>query len=212
MTALIPRPEPPESCNGFVPAPDLADWVRRAFLEEDSPFWTVDHEHLVSARIVWSWTDVIGKAKGRILAGQAQLLRAQGKQWPKLRDLDLIGRWWKLMPDYEPETEPDFLITLYSTWVRAASDASFAALVDHELFHAGQAVDQYGAPKIEMATGRPVWEIRGHSVEEFTEVVRRWGTRALPEVELMVQAARRPPEIAEADILIGCGTCHRRSA
>lgn len=210
----LTRPEPPDLPEeSFAPAPELAEWVRAAFLTEGAPFWTDEHRHLNEARIVWCWTTCEGRSKGRQIVGECQLYSPRGRQWAKLRDLWLAREWWREMPGYDPEEyeggEPDFVITLYAPWAQAAQDASFAAVVDHEMCHASQKKDGYGIPKRNQATGRPEWEIRGHSVEEFTEVVRRWGARALPEVERMVAAARRPPEIAEAQLRIGCGTCRR---
>jgi hypothetical protein len=113
------------------------------------------------------------------------------------------------MPDFEAETEPDFLITLFGPWCVTAGDASFGALVDHELYHAGQAEDGYGVPRVHQTTGRPIWAIVGHDVEQFVGVVRRWGAGALPEVERMIAASKRKPEIAAAEIEFACGTCRR---
>ena len=209
MADLI-RPEPPDLPEGaFVAAPGLAEWARAAFLTEGGPFWTEEHAHLLEARIVWSWTSAEGRSRGRSVVGEAQLVERRGAQWSKLRDYDRVCGWWREMPDYVDGTDPDFLVTLYAPWAQAASDAGFGAVCDHELFHCGQAEDQWGLPRVSQATGRPAWKIVGHDVEEHVAVVRRWGTRALPDVERMVAAARKPPEIAEADITGACGTCRR---
>ena len=210
----LTRPEPPDLPEDvFTPAPKLAEWARAAFLTPGGPFYTEEHAHLAEARIVFCWTSAEGRSKGRALAGECQLVQARGKQWAKARDLWLVRRWWREMPDYDPDAidgeDPDFLATFYTPWSRAAADASFCALTDHELFHAAQKRDGYGAPKFNMSTGRPEWEIRGHDIEEFVSVMRRWGVGALPQAERFVAAARRPAEIAEADVLAGCGTCRR---
>lgn len=203
------RPEPPDLPEGvFAAAPELAAWARAAFLEEGAPFWTDEHAHLTEARIVWSWTATEGRSKGRAIVGEAQLVERRGAQWQKLRDYDRISQWWREMPDYEEDTDPDFLITLFSTWCAAAEDASFCALSDHELFHCDQAKDGYGLPRLSQATGRPVWAIKGHDVEEHVAVVRRWGAKASG-VEELVAAAQRPPEIAAATMSFGCGTCRK---
>ncbi len=44
----------------------------------------------------------------------------------------------------------------------------------HELLHAGHAGDKEGELRF-TDDGRPVFEIVGHDIEEFDEVVRRYG-------------------------------------
>ncbi|WP_410176759.1 putative metallopeptidase [Sinorhizobium medicae] len=61
------------------------------------------------------------------------------------------------------------------------------------------------------STGRPVFTIRGHDVEDFVGVVRRYGADAAG-VRAIVDAANRPPEIARAQIAHACGTCQLRLA
>lgn len=69
---------------------------------------------------------------------------------------------------------PDFLIILDYAYWQESSAREREILVYHELFHAVQAVDKYGEPRFDQ-DGRPVWAIRGHDVEEFTQVVARYG-------------------------------------
>lgn len=57
------------------------------------------------------------------------------------------------------------------------------------------------------SSGRPVFVIRGHDVEEFVGVVRRYGADAAG-VRAMVDAANQKPEIARVQIAHACGTCH----
>lgn len=207
----LTRPEPPALPEGaFAPAPDLAEWARAAFLTEGEHFWTDEHAHLVEAKIVWIWTSSPGKRRGKQLAGECQLVQARGSQWAKLRDAWLLTEWWKRMPDYDQEDleSPDFAVTLYAPWCAAADDASFCALVDHELTHASQAIDGWGLPKVSAQMGRPVFELKPHDVEQFVSVVRRWGAAASG-VEALVAAAKKPPEIALATIGFGCGTCRK---
>ncbi|MQV46648.1 putative metallopeptidase [Sinorhizobium medicae] len=101
---------------------------------------------------------------------------------------------------------PDFIITLDAEYCRACGDAEFMALVEHELYHSAQETDAFGAPKFSPSTGLPVFTIRGHDVEEFVGVVRRYGADAAG-VRAIVDAANRPPEIARAQIAHACGTC-----
>lgn len=56
------------------------------------------------------------------------------------------------------------------------SQAWYAAngIIAHNC-HAAQATDAFGEPRYNQQTGAPIWEIRGHDVEEFSAVVQRHG-------------------------------------
>ncbi|WP_459615309.1 putative metallopeptidase, partial [Enterobacter hormaechei] len=95
--------------------------------------------------------------------------------------------------------------TLAADYCSQCSDLEFCALVEHELYHIAQATDDFGAPKFNKETGQPVLTLRGHDVEEFTGVVRRYG--ASKEVQELVDAANAPAEVAHIDIARSCGTC-----
>lgn len=69
---------------------------------------------------------------------------------------------------------PDFLIVLDREYWNSASPKQREILVYHELLHATIKTDQYGAQKF-TKEGLPCWGMRGHSVEEFTETVARYG-------------------------------------
>ena len=47
--------------------------------------------------------------------------------------------------------------------------------------------------------------MRGHDVEEFVGVVRRYG--ASPDVQALVDAANKPAEVGKLNISRACGTC-----
>lgn len=100
---------------------------------------------------------------------------------------------------------PKFIITLAADYCEQCNDMEFCALVEHELYHIAQATDDYGAPKFNNETGMPVLKLRGHDVEEFVGVVRRYG--ASKDVQEMVDAANRPAEVAHIDVARACGTC-----
>ncbi|MCY1459247.1 hypothetical protein D9M71_767050 [compost metagenome] len=104
---------------------------------------------------------------------------------------------------------PDYLITLAADYCAECTDAEFCALVEHELYHIAQATDQYGAPKFTQE-GLPKLQMRGHDVEEFVGVVRRYG--AGEDVQQLIDAASRPPEVAKINIAGACGTCLLKSA
>lgn len=104
---------------------------------------------------------------------------------------------------------PDFIIRLAADYCATCGDADFCTLVEHELYHIAQATDQYGAPKFTQ-DGLPKLEMRGHDVEEFVGVVRRYG--ASPDVRLLVDAANKPAEVGKLNISRACGTCLLKSA
>jgi hypothetical protein len=89
------------------------------------------------------------------------------------------------------------------------SDAEFCALIEHELYHIGHMKDAFGQPAF-TRDGLPKIGMRGHDVEEFTGVVRRYG--ASEDVAKMVKAAQSTPEVAKLNIATACGTCLLRVA
>lgn len=70
---------------------------------------------------------------------------------------------------------PVFLFTLDAEWWSNASERQREILMFHEMLHAGIALDPFGEPRFKRETGEPVWALVGHDVEEFTEVVARYG-------------------------------------
>lgn len=70
---------------------------------------------------------------------------------------------------------PDFLIVLDLDWWDSASAQEREILVFHEMCHIAQAEDKDGIPKFDRETGAPCWTLRGHDVEEFVDVVARYG-------------------------------------
>jgi hypothetical protein len=88
----------------------------------------------------------------------------------------VLGRCVKVTDLYREFQQFDFIIVLNKeVW----NDIEFTldkrtALLDHELCHAGVAVDKDGEPKID-ERDRPVFRTRKHDIEEFTEIVSRHG-------------------------------------
>lgn len=87
---------------------------------------------------------------------------------------------------------PDFLILINADWWEDASERSREILVFHEALHAGHAKDKYGTPRFNRETGVPITCIRGHSVEEFTPVVARYGAWKSDLAEFLAAAADAP--------------------
>ncbi|WP_303758362.1 putative metallopeptidase [Sphingobium yanoikuyae] len=187
----------------FMPAPDVLDWLRDTFLDEASELFNVDHAHLRDAKLGILWTNCDNSRAMRSVIGQAELMppMAMGK-WQRARAIQQVEEWFGDMPD--------FLITFSAPAAHGMDDASFCALVEHELYHCAQKMDQYGMPKFK-EDGTPSFAIRGHDVEEFVGVVARYGAID-PGVAAMVEVANHKPLIGAASIAGACGTCLRAAA
>jgi len=206
------RPQAPEELVNnlwqlrFVPAPELREWVNETFLAEGAPLFNPEHAHLEFANIGFLWATSGYVKAGRRVLGQTEDLRlpARGNAWQRGRIEQQLADWFGEIPD--------FLITLDAFYSRECSDPEFCALVEHELYHVGQVRDEFGAPKFKQ-DGTPKLAIRGHDVEEFVGVVRRYGVgendTALAD---LVIAAAQGPEIARVKIAQACGTCRLRAA
>lgn len=211
MAVLTTRPRPPqflfsiESVTdgiSFIPAPDLVEWISATFLEEGAPLENPEHAHLRHASIGVLWTMVPNGRGGRSIVGQAELgqnIGGMGK-WTRAKAEQQAVEWFGSVPD--------FIITLFAPYADSCSDASFCALVEHELSHCGQERDEYGVPRFKKSTGMPAFCMRAHDVEEFVGVVRRYGSDATG-VTALIEAAQAGPIIAAAEIGFACGTCQR---
>ena len=202
------RPMPPQELmedqgDTFAPADDLRAWIIDTFIAEDGDIANEDHTHLANAELGVLWTTCTNAKAMRTVIGQAELMppMAMGK-WQRARAIQQIEEWFGAVPD--------FLITFYAPAAATMDDASFCALVEHELYHCAQARDVYGMPKFNR-DGAPVFAMRGHDVEEFVGVVARYGAAATGVAE-MVEAANRRPTVALADIAGVCGTCLLKAA
>lgn len=199
------RPAPPAELladlapSRFLPAPELADWCRVVFVDEGGPLHNEEHSHLTDASIGVLWTNVANGRQGRRIIGQAELGRPQGAmgKWAKARAAQQVEDWFGLIPD--------FIMTIDAVYAAHCGDAEFCALTEHELTHMGQERDAFGLPKFTRA-GRPVFGIRGHDLEEFTSIARRYGA-VTPEMRAMKDALNGGPEIATARLAQACGTC-----
>lgn len=171
------------------------------FIHEDGKLFNEDHAHLQDAPIAFLWAASGFEKQGRLVLGQAEEVTFRCGPWQKGRQEQQMIRWFGFVPT--------FLITLAADYCAECSDAEFCALVEHELYHLGQAFDKYGEPKF-TEDGLPKLKLRGHDVEEFVGVVRRYG--ASEGVKALVEAASNPPEVAKINIARACGTCLLKSA
>lgn len=200
------RPMPPESLlelselSDFgirlTPAPEVWERLQAEILADTGSIHNEDHAHLLDADIRVMWASSSFKKQGRTVLGQAEQVAFRAGGWQKARMEQQMRDWFGDVPAY--------IITLAADYCSQCSDTDFCALVEHELYHIAQARDGYGAPKFTQE-GLPKLEMRGHDVEEFVGVVRRYG--ASPDVQVLVDAANKPAEVGKLNISRACGTC-----
>lgn len=206
------RPYPEQSLLNEIedvvaPSDELSDWVRSTFIDSDASLANPDHEHLQFARIGFLWTNAANTRQMKDVVGQAELAKPPQSliTWQKVRWFQQVREWFRGIPD--------FIITLYAPYATQVNDATFCALIEHELYHCAQAKDVWGFPKFHRETGLPIFGIRGHDVEEFVGVVSRYGVNAgAGESKAFVEAAKRMPIVKGAEITGACGTCQLRIA
>jgi hypothetical protein len=184
----------------YVPDLDLWQWCLNNFLNESSALFNEDHMHLSEARIGFIWTNDENSSKGRRVVGQAEQPMFRCGKWQKGRQEQQMLEWFSCIPD--------FVITLDANYCLECSDTDFLMLLEHEIYHCSQALDDFGSPKFNKNTGEPSFAMRGHDVEEFIGVVARYGV-GNPQGNLakLVVASQQEPSIASADISKCCGTC-----
>lgn len=185
----------------FRPAPEVERWLRSVFIEADGELYNEEHQHLSHATIGVLWTNASNTKSGDIVAGTAEMPQVNGAQWSKARQRWLLNEWFGDVPD--------FVITLDAVLCAQARDIEFCALVEHELLHCAQARNAYGMPKFSKETGLPIFAMRGHDVEEFVSIARRYGPRGVlnPKLRELVEVSLQVPQVAEGAIRLACGTC-----
>lgn len=199
------RPMPPTDLlesGGVTPARDMAEWLRTSFIELDGPLANSDHAHLRDASIgvLWQGAELIHH--GRKILGRCELVTLTGDTWSAARKLAQVNGWFGL--------KPDFIISFDAGWAVEADETEFCAIAEHELYHAAQALDGYGSPRFTQ-DGNPKWVMRGHDVEEFVGVARRYGVAATGLTDL-IHAAQQQPTASRLNISRACGTCALKAA
>lgn len=202
------RPAPPPELLddmgplSFHPDQDgLGAWARETFIEEDGPLYNERHRHLEDAAIGWLWTNGEQANKDRTVAGECRMIGPAQRKWSSQMAHYQLMQWFGYVPN--------FLITLSAPYTASADDWSFCALVEHELCHAAQDVDPFGEPRFDRQ-GNPIFRLVAHDVEQFTDVVARYGAGAADVAE-MVRAANKGATIGEARIALACGNCARKT-
>ncbi|MAF04415.1 putative metallopeptidase [Herbaspirillum sp.] len=202
----LKRPYPPavvmdEDSPKFAPAPEVGAWVREEILTQGGAIFNPDHAHLEWADIAFLWAPNGFTKQGRTVLGQCEEVTFRCGPWQKGRQVQQMNEWFGRVPAY--------LITLDAQYCATCSDLEFCALVEHELFHIGQQLDEFGQPAFNKE-GLPKLQLRSHDVEEFIGVVKRYG--ATKDVARMVEAAKAGPELAQLNIARACGTCLLKAA
>lgn len=200
------RPQPPadlldELFLTLRPAPEVWEWINTEILADTGSLHNPDHAHLLDANVRVLWASQAFAKQGRTVLGQAEQVMHRAGGWQKARQEQQMREWFG--------DEPEFLITLAADFCAQCSEAEFCALVEHELYHIAHKLDKYGSPAFTQ-DGLPKLEMRGHDVEEFVGVVRRYGPSH--DVQQLIDAASRPPEVAKINISRACGTCLLKSA
>lgn len=181
----------------LIPATGIREWVTANILSGDGHLHNPDHGHLMEADIAFMWAASAFTKKGRTVLGQAEEVMMRAGGWQKARMEQQLYEWFG--------HKPDFIITLAADFCSQCTDLEFCALVEHELYHIAQDTDEFGAPKFYRDSGLPKLCMRGHDVEEFVGVVRRYG--ASSDVQDIIDAASQPAEVAKINIARACGTC-----
>lgn len=200
------RPMPPADLLDYpgmriAPAPEVWEWLTAEILADTGSIHNEDHAHLIDGDIRIMWASSGFAKQGRVVLGQAEQVAFRAGGWQKARMEQQMLDWFGEVPS--------FIITLAVDFCAQCTDLEFCALVEHELYHIAQATDNEGSPKFTQE-GMPKLEMRGHDVEEFIGVVRRYG--ASTEVQALVDAANQPAEVAKLHIARACGTCLLKSA
>ncbi len=199
------RPFPPERLRrpgrSFEPSPRVAEWLRATFIAVGSPLENERYKDIRTAQIGVLWTNDENTRGQSMTLGTAEIpIPRQGAHWTKARLTYQLEQWFG--------QAPNFLITLYAPWCADARSDEWCALVEHELHHCGQAVNEYGTPRFHAHTGAPLWEIKPHDVEQFVGVAERYPAAALGENFLrLVEAAKGASNHTRRQIAGACGTC-----
>lgn len=193
------RPMPPETLGQLIGSypvcvtvcHELPLWVTQTLLNENSPLYNHDHEHLrehmEAGNIGFLWAAPVYVKAGMHVLGQCELLQFRAGGWQKARQEQQFMEWFGM-------SLPSWIITLSAGFCASCTDREFCALVDHELYHIAQAIDEYGAPKFRRDDGLPVLTMRGHDVEEFNGVVRRYGLTK--DMQQMFEYTKYSPELS----------------
>ncbi len=200
-------PSPPKEITEsfqplFRPDHDLRDWALNTFVHDGAILQNPDHAHLQFADILFVWSSVCFRSKGKGVVGTAQRGIQQGGGPGKKEYLESFYREWN-----GGHKLPDFIITICAPYVIEADPASICSLIDHELYHCGQERDEFGYPKY-TDSGLPKFALRDHDISEFVGVVKRYGDLGDRSMIDLRDALNATPTISRAQsdrAVCGCG-------
>jgi len=188
----------------FAPAPTVLEWLRAEILSEGGALHNPDHQHLLDADLAVLWAPGPAAKQGRSVIGTAEEVAFRCSAWQRDRQEQQMLEWFGRVPRY--------LITLAASYCATCSDAEFCALVEHELYHIAHKHNELDVPMFTM-DGEPKLFIRGHDVEEFVGVVRRYGVGdPNGAIGRLAAAARGTPEVSRVQVAGACGTCLLKAA
>ncbi len=201
-------PKPPENLinafvEDFLPAPEIGEFVKNTFLNETSELFNESHTHLLQAEIGYLWTNAENVRQMRFVAATAEIPKPpmQSSAWTKARYNHQLRQWFGT-------DKLDFLLTFDARYMNDCEDINFLSTIDHELYHCAQKRDEFGGLRFNDETGKPIYGLLGHDVEEFVGIVRRYGASAgAGQTKELVEAAASAPLIGAADIKRVCGNC-----
>ena len=204
-------PKPPRSfvdiggSSEFGPAPELKAWAIATFIDENSPLYNEDHEHLADAKFLFVWSRASIKSKGARVIGTASTGKQRGGMGAKEFLESFYQDWFESEDPEENEGLPDFIITIDANYVEEASPLAICALIEHELYHCDVRRDEDGEPLYIRA--QVTYKMRGHDIEEFFGVARRYGAATVQLMQLK-NILGRSPEVDESwarEHVCGCG-------
>ena len=140
------------------------------------------HGHLLDARMLYLFTTAKRKKCDRVRLGSAKKFSALERF--------LSSRHFPDAKEGAIELGADFMILFDIEEWQLMKQAQRIALVDHECCHC------WRAEKIVKNALVGYWTIRGHSVEEFTEVIQRHGLlwRDVEQMAKVIQQQQLPLE------------------
>lgn len=187
-----------------LPAPELVDFMHETVLNETSFLFNLEHIHLTRAEIGFLFSSTANTRMGKQIIGTCEILTFRCGKWQKARQEQQIYEWFGYLPDFLITFDANFWLAQ----LEAGKPENILSLFEHELYHAGQARDMFGMPKFSRDTGKPMFALAPHSIEEHTGVVRRYGAAASGQDTVdFVEAAMMQPEIAPAQLKGLCGVC-----
>jgi hypothetical protein len=189
-----------ERPNWWLPSYAWSTWIRNTFIQGDTRLHNEDHAHLRAAQIGVLLTSCENTLGGKRVVGQAEMPRPK-PGWSGARAEYQLEQWFGVIPD--------FIITLDAKYLLKCSPARLCSTVEHELYHCGHARDLFGAPRFSKKTGKPIFYLRPHDVEEFVGCWRRYGPRRGAGASARLWEAGNEPYLFEDDDVIDCccGTC-----